>query len=103
MLTTRFVEQPGMKLELPQSETSEEVTIDNLELIVSAGSELTLMGKAVAKEDLGTELESLLPQIEDRTLILKADKTVAHGLIVEIMDIARMQGIEKIVIATAVK
>lgn len=103
MLTTRFVEQPGMKLELPKSETSEDVTVDKLELIVSSGSELTLMGKTVAKDDLGSELESFLPQVEDKTLILKADKEVAHGLIVEIMDIARMNGIEKIVIATAVK
>jgi len=103
MLTTRFIEQPGMKLELPSSQTSEKVIVQKLELTVSSTSELSLNGEPVTKDLLTQKFESILPQLEEKTLVLKADKTVAHGDIVEIMDIARLSGLEKIVIATSVK
>ncbi len=103
MLTTRFIEQPGMKLELPQSETSENIIAQNLELVVTSDTEIRLNGEVIEMEDLQNKFETILSQLEEKTLILKADKTVSHGSIVEIMDIARLSGMEKIVIATAVK
>ena len=103
MLTTRFIEQPGMKLELPQSETSENIIAQNLELVVISDTEIRLNGEVIEMEDLRNKFETILLQLEEKTLILKADKTVSHGSIVEIMDIARLSGMEKIVIATSVK
>ena len=44
-----------------------------------------------------------MAQSLDRTLIINADKNVPHGFVVHIMDIARQNGVAKIVIATEQK
>jgi len=103
MLTTRFIEQPGMKLDLPGSQSAEKSAAKELELAIDPNGKMLLNGKAVSLEQLPSRLQELLPEMEDNTLILKADQKVSHGKVVEIMDLARMNGLEKIVIATEVK
>ena len=39
----------------------------------------------------------------DKKLTIKADESVSHGKVVEIMDIAKSVGVEKLIVATKVK
>ncbi|MBN2461260.1 MAG: biopolymer transporter ExbD [Candidatus Cloacimonetes bacterium] len=103
MLTTRFVEQPGMKLDLPSASTADKTTVKELELIVTAEGELYLNEQRIVLDDLAKDMKSMLRESHERTLVLKADRNVSHGRIVEIMDISRSSGVDKIIIATVPK
>ncbi len=102
MVSSTFVEQPGMKLELPEAKTATTERISELVLEVKADGTMFVNQEPIALAILGEKLKQMLPQLEEKTLILKADKLVPHGTIVEIMDQAKLNGVEKLVIATQV-
>lgn len=102
MVSSSFIEQPGMKLELPTIQSKEVARVENLVMHISKEGEIFLADKPVTLDNLGAEIEAMIPNIQEKTLILKADKEAQHGLIVEIMDIAKRSGLTKIVIGAKV-
>ena len=102
MVSSSFIEQPGMKLELPTIKSQEVERVENLVIHISAEGIIYLADKEVSLDDLGQQIEAMIPNIEEKTLVLKADKKTEHGLIVQIMDIAKRSGLTKIVIGTRI-
>jgi len=98
MLTSSFVMQPGIKVNLPKAATSEVVKIENIEILVTSESVTYLNGQVVTMQ----ELNSLLKQAakRDQSILIKADRRAALGRVVEIWDMARDLGISQINIAT---
>jgi len=103
MVSSSFIEQPGMKLELPTIKSQEVARIENLVMFVSKEGNIMLGEDAVTLDSLDIEIDRLIPEVKEKTLILKADKATEHGLIVQIMDIAKRSGLKKIVIGTKIE
>ena len=98
MLTSSFVIQPGIKVNLPKAVTSEAVKLENIEIVVSGENVVYLNGKVITTQ----ELRNLLKQIAKRgqPVLIKADRRAALGRVVEIWDLARDLGLTQINIAT---
>ncbi|MBN1913391.1 MAG: biopolymer transporter ExbD [Candidatus Omnitrophica bacterium] len=98
MLTSSFVMQPGIKVNLPKAATSEIVRFENIEIMLSAENVIYLNDKVVTTP----ELKSILKEIAKRNqpILIKADKRASLGRVVEIWDMSRDLGITKINIAT---
>ena len=98
MLTSSFVMQPGIKVNLPKAITSEVVNQENIEVVVSAENVIYLNGKVLTLQ----ELNSLLNQVAKRKqpILIKADKRASLGRVVEIWDMCRDLGITQTNIAT---
>lgn len=103
MVSSTFVEQPGMKLELPESKSSTAEKIKDLVLEITSDGDLILNDTPISLDKLENQLKKLLPSLEEKTLVLKADKSIPHGKVVKVMDLARLSGLEKIIIATTVE
>lgn len=103
MLTTSFVEQPGMKLDLPETKSSEGEKSGKLQISVNSDGSIFVNNEAVKMSDLESKISTISEGLEDKSLLLKADKTVQHGTVVQIMDIARSVGLKKIIIASEQK
>ncbi|MBN1549826.1 biopolymer transporter ExbD [bacterium] len=100
MVSSTFLEQPGMKLELPQTKSHASEKIDRLVLQMFADQGMNLNGESITSDQLASKFKELLPSLQEKTLVLKADRLVSHGEVVEVMDLAKLSGLEKIVIAT---
>ncbi|MCM8829554.1 MAG: biopolymer transporter ExbD [Candidatus Omnitrophica bacterium] len=100
MLTSSFIMQPGIKINLPQATTSE--TITEKEVLVSITKEGAIFYRdtPLTMEQLEKTLQNLVAVNPDRVLIIKGDRKAEHGVVVGVMDIARRTGISKIVIGT---
>jgi biopolymer transport protein ExbD len=99
MLTSSFVMQPGIKVNLPKAVTSEVVKYENLEIVVSSENVIYLNGKVVTTP----ELKKLLQQVSSnrkQTVLIKADKRASLGRVVDIWDMCRDFGITQVNIAT---
>lgn len=98
MLTSSFVMQPGIKVNLPKAVTSEVVKTENIEVIVSGENITYFNGRVVT----GQELKNLLKQVAKRNqpILIKADKRASLGRVVEIWDLCRDLGVNQISIAT---
>ena len=98
MLTSSFVMQPGIKINLPKAVTSEIVKFEKIEIVVSSENVTYFNSKVVSTN----ELKNLLKQAAERQqpILIKADSRASLGRVVEIWDICRDLGITQINIAT---
>jgi biopolymer transport protein ExbD len=102
-VSSTFLEQPGIKLELPEAKQTELQKIEKAVLFISVDQQLLLREKEISIDNLAPMLRDLMEQSLDRALIINADKGVPHGFVVQVMDIARQNGVKKLVIATEQK
>lgn len=100
VVTSTFMEQPGIKLELPKSQTADLQRVEKAVLMVSEDSKLYFRNKEVSLNELPAILNDAMQESIDKSLIISADKVVHHGLIISIMDIARQSGVQKLVVST---
>lgn len=98
MLTSSFVMQPGIKVNLPKAVTSEVVKQENIEIVVSSENVVYIDGKVINTQ----ELKGLLKQVarSKRGILIKSDRRASLGRVVEIWDMCRDFGITQINIAT---
>jgi biopolymer transport protein ExbD len=98
MLTSSFIVQPGIKVNLPRAVTSETVKYENVEIIISGENIAYLSGKVVTTK----ELKNFIRQLAKRNqgILIKSDKRASLGRVVEIWDMCRDLGITQINIAT---
>lgn len=101
LVTSTFSEQPGLKIELPRAASSEPREVEELVLSVSREGNLFLNQQPVSRRELPQRLSQAARRLEEPTLILRADRQVSYGLIVELLDISRQAGLRKIVAMTA--
>ncbi|MCD4820108.1 MAG: biopolymer transporter ExbD [Candidatus Cloacimonetes bacterium] len=100
MLISKYVEQKGMKLDLPSTKSFDTTKSQEILLQIDSNGKMLMNDNEISMEDLASKIIEILPEVTEKTLIIKADKELAHGNVVKIMDIARSNGLKKIVIAT---
>jgi biopolymer transport protein ExbD len=100
VITSTFIEQPGIKLELPKAQTSDLQRVEKAVIIVSKDSKIYFRNKEISLKELPSILKDSMRESIDKSLIISADKVVHHGLIISIMDIARQNGVKKLVVST---
>ncbi len=98
MLTSSFVMQPGIKVNLPKAVTSESVKLENVEIIISSENVAYVNGRVMTNKEIKNLLRELSKR--DRSVLIKADRRASLGIVVEIWDMARDLGITQINIAT---
>ncbi len=103
MISSTFLEQPGIKLELPQAQSAVTVEQKDFVLFMNKEGKIFLNDKEISTGELEAKLKEGLPRMKDGALVLKADRDVSHGLVVTIMDIVKKSGIKKLVIGTKLK
>ena len=100
MVTSAFVEQPNIKLELPATSNTEVSRVERMVLTISRDGQLFIQDKPVDKQNLEKELRRVVLDTGEEILVLKADKMVPYGEIVGVMDDARGAGFKKVIAPT---
>lgn len=98
MLTSSFVMQTGIKINLPKAVTSEVVKFKDIEIVVSGENVTYLDGKVVTMQELKVFLKQAAKR--QQPILIKSDRRASLGRVVEIWDMCRDLGIAQINIAT---
>lgn len=101
LVTSTFSEQPALRIDLPRASSSGIGRREEMVLAVTREGNFFLDQEPIERELLAERLAESARMLEEPTLVLKADRQVSYGLIVELMDISRRVGLEKIVALTA--
>ncbi len=98
LLTSNFIMQPGIKINLPKAATSEVVERHNIELVISGENVIYFGGKVITNK----ELTNLVKQASKREqpILIKSDRRASLGRVVEVWDMCRDFGVTQINIAT---
>lgn len=98
MLTSSFIVQPGIKVNLPKAVTGELSQEQNLFITISRENILYLDKKVITNKELKT---ALLNAHKNRIpVLIMADQRANLGRVVEVWDMARDLGVEQVNIAT---
>ena len=100
MVTSTFLEQPGMKLDLPSAQSAETTVTRKLVLFINADNDMVFGGRMVPADSLEAVMQRAAADSKDGTLVLKADKTVQHGTVIRVMDAAKRAGMKRLVVGT---
>lgn len=100
MVTTVFAVQTGLKVDLPQASTSDAPPEKDLSITISEKGEMDLNGTMVNIDNLEEQLRIQKDIFGSKVLIIKADNRARHGVVVDVMDAAKIVGIEQLAIAT---
>jgi len=98
MLTSSYIFQPGIKINLPKAVTSEVIRKRDLVITVSAENLIYLNNRRISIKELKSHLEKAAGG--DWPLLIKADRKTSLGKVVQIWDMSREAGLTQINIAT---
>ncbi|MFK7930158.1 MAG: ExbD/TolR family protein [Myxococcota bacterium] len=103
MVSTTFKTAPGIQVDLPRS--SQDVVVaedEDLNIWMTLTGELYIDDVPVDIDGLTSRLERAAGRDPDTLVVIKADTGVEHGRVVQVMDLARAQGLTRLAIATEV-
>ncbi len=101
LLSSSFVVQPGIKVDLPSTRTSEPESHDRVIVTVTSEGELFVGMRPVSPERLEDELRAMLDPVQERpSLIIRADKTCQFHWVVRVLDAGRRVGYQRLLIAS---
>jgi biopolymer transport protein ExbD len=103
LVTSSFIEQPNIKLELPSSKYAATSKLEEKVLTISQDGKLFFQNKPVERTDLIPVLKNAFSGQSDKTLVMRADKNVSYGVIVDVMDAAKGAGLKKIIASTVLE
>ncbi|MCP3178182.1 MAG: ExbD/TolR family protein [Desulfuromonadales bacterium] len=101
MISTTFVETPGLTVDLPESSSQAEMKEpDEIKVYVARDGAIAIGDQKVSLDQFRQRLQAFGEKAADTTFVLLADKEAYHGRVVQLMDEARQAGFKKLAIAT---
>jgi len=100
LLSSSFILQPGIRVRLPKASSTEAEPTSRVYLTITAREEIYLNEERVSKGELGAKLRTLLAKLPQKLVIVKADKDLTLERAIEVIDIAKLAGADKFLIAT---
>ncbi|HBG61890.1 MAG: hypothetical protein A2Y03_03110 [Omnitrophica WOR_2 bacterium GWF2_38_59] len=98
MLSSSFTFQSGINVKLPKAVTSDIIKEENLIITITSENIIYLNSNISTLEELKSELEKI--KGKNNPILIKADRRSSVGRIVDVWDLCRNLGIERINIAT---
>lgn len=99
MLSSSFTFQSGINVRLPKAVTSDVIQEENWIVTITSENVIFLNDKIMTLNELEQVL-SKNAEARNKTFLIKSDRRASVGRIVDVWDLCRKLGIEKINIAT---
>lgn len=99
-VSTTFLETSGLPLDLPESGAAARRQVRELSVYLDLEGKLSFEGETVTLGQLADRLPDALERSTEKVVVLRADRGVAHGEVVALMDVVRRAGAEGLTIAT---
>lgn len=98
IFSSSFLFQANIKIGLPKTITSETIKDENLTIVINSEDVMYLNGSVMPLKELKLELAK--KSAKERSILIKADRRASLARVVDIWNLCRNIGIEKISITT---
>lgn len=103
MLNTTLSINPAITVDLPEAYTSQAVIEEEILVTLSQAGDIYIGKAPIERERFAAELKKEMVRLQRTDMILQADEALPYRDVIEIMDLARLSGIEAISLVTAKK
>jgi biopolymer transport protein ExbD len=100
IVTTTFVEETGVEVDKPQAASAVQLEKTSILIAVTAQGDVVYGGKPIGMAEVQSLVKRML-QKEDVPVIVQADAAAPAGLLVRVIDEAKLGGATKVSVATA--
>jgi len=100
MLSSSFVLQTGIHVDLPKARAPRLQEEQDIVITITRTNEIFLNDEKMTSEQLPISLLEKVTKSKDKTVLIKPDKRVETGKLVEVMGIAKSVGVESLGIVT---
>jgi biopolymer transport protein ExbD len=100
IVSSTFLEQPSITVELPQAQTAEAQKIEQYVILVGEDGSVYINNEQCLPAVFAETLARIYSEDKDAHIVLKADQNASYGVIIEVIDAVRQSGLKKIVALT---
>ena len=101
MVSTTFITmESGLPVDLPSAQTSVTEPSTLPTVTITKDERIFIGGNAVSQAQLVDAVRQQMSSSGYTTVVLRADTTVPHGLVVRVMDLIKQAGAKRLAIAT---
>ncbi len=100
MLSSSFVLQTGIHVDLPKARAPRLQEDQGIVITITRKNEIFLNDEKITAERLPISLLEKVTKAKEKTVLIKPDKRVETGKLVEVMGIAKSVGVESLGIVT---
>ena len=99
IVTTVFIKETGVEVEKPQAVSAQQLENDLILIAITADGQVVYDHNNIGVEGVRSTVSALL-LIQDRPVVIQADRQVITDLLVRVMDEAKLAGATSLNIAT---
>ncbi len=102
IVTASFVKEAGIEITRPPAATAERQERGNIIVAISADNELWIDRRQVDPRAMRANIERLFAENPQGSVVIQADKNSKNGLLVQVMDAARLAGVSNVALAAEI-
>jgi len=99
IVTASFVKEAGIDVNRPDAATAEKKTKGNILVAITENGQIWIDKRQVDPRALRANIERLHAENPQGSVVIQADKNSKNGLLVQVMDSARLAGVFNVSIA----
>lgn len=99
IVTTSFVKETGVEVNRPAADTAVEQERANILIAIRANDEIWIDNRQIDRRAVRANVERLHAENPEGAVIIMADQDARTGLLIEVMDQARLAGVPNVSIA----
>jgi biopolymer transport protein TolR len=103
MVTTSVIVRDAIEVKLPEASTGEPRKVSLLAVTLDTKGKLAMNGQAVTEEQVRAFIRQERQRGTQLEAVIAADKQVAHGTVVRVIDLIRSEGVFKFAINVLTK
>lgn len=101
MVATTFINAKGLSVDLPSGQDDSSRATKDMNIVIGRDGTIQINGEVTAQRGVAEKIRQVMKADNTKNVILEADRAVLHSRVVEVVDIARGEGIEGIAFAKA--
>jgi biopolymer transport protein ExbD len=101
IVTSSFIKEAGVEIQRPQAETASPQDKGNILIAVTADGRVWMDKKVVDVRSVRAHVERMRVDQPDGAVVVQADQDARTGLVVQVMDQARLAGVQDVALAAS--
>ena len=102
IVTASFVKEAGIEITRPPAATAERQERGNLMVAITANDQIWIDRRPVDPRFIRANIERLHAENPQGSVVIQADKDSKNGLLVQVMDAARLAGVSSVALAAEI-
>jgi biopolymer transport protein ExbD len=99
IVTSSFLKEAGVEVQRPQAQTANPQDKGNILIAITADGQVWMDKKVVDVRSVRAHVERMRVDQPDGAVVVQADQDARTGLVVQVMDQARLAGVQDVALA----